>query len=491
MNDPVALLSSLPPEQVRIAIQAEQSRRSLEDFWKGAWPVHHPATDLIWNWHIPAICEHLQAVTSGDVRNLVINVPPGMGKSLGVSVYWPSWEWATNPHLQYIAVGAVQDVVLRDARRMHEIVDSEWYQESFMPQWGWDSSQDAKGNFYNSAGGFRLSKTTGQLIIGLRGDRIIIDDPLDASDAFSDKAKLEQVCQWIEDSLINRVNSPISPKVLIMQRLHERDPSNHFIEEYDPVVLVLPNEYDGQKHHTVVGHSDPREVEGELLFPALFGASETERKKRKRVSYACQYQQQPVPAEGIIFQEKFFKFWNPDHLPKFDLLVGSWDLNDLKRKKATRDTDYVCGQVWGAAGLDRYLLGQFREKVGLLDSQAKILAQHTRWPQISKILIEAKANGPSVIAALSAKPELARLIEGVNVQGESKVQRATACQPVLEEGHVYIPPPAKYKWVKELFIPEVCGFPNRRRDDQVDSMTMALIWLQSKRKRGLWSARAG
>jgi predicted phage terminase large subunit-like protein len=275
-----------------------------------------------------------------------------------------------------------------------------------------------------------------------------------------------------------------------MQRLHERDPSGHLISQLDPVHLCLPNEYDGDKHHTVVGYADPRDEVGELLCPAICDAEETEKRKHilGRVGYAGQYQQAPVPAEGIIFQEQFFQFWEAASLPRFDCVVGAWDLNDLKRKRATRDTDYVVGQVWGAKGPDRYLLGQFRKKIGLLETVDKIQEQKKRWPDIQRILIEAKANGPSVIAALTKRLPTG-LVEGIKVQGESKVQRAVACQPAVEGGNVFLPSPDKYPWVREKWIPEVCGFPNRRRDDQVDAMTMALIWFTSKTTAGLWFGR--
>ena len=499
--NPLAVLSQLGTEGVREAIYAERASRSLELFWKLVWPVHHPATELIWNWHIPAICDHIEAVDSGEIGDLVINVPPGMAKSLGVSVYAPAWKWTRAPHWQFIAVGAVSEVVLRDARRMHEVCDSKIYQQTFLPQWGWSKSKDAKGYFSNTAGGFRLSKTTGQLIIGIRGDWILIDDPLDASQAYADKARLEETNLWLDQSLSTRKNRPETSRILIMQRLHERDPSGHMLEQAGWTHLRLPNEYEGKKNRTWAGarllHEDPRTEAGELLFPALCSAEDTERAKDVlgRIGYAGQYQQDPLPADGVIFLEEWFKYWEEDKLPKFDLLIGSWDLNDLKTKKPTRDTDYVVGQMWGVAGLDRYLLAQYRGKIGQVESGRRILGQydHPNWKgKIHRILIEKAANGPSVIADLETMLP-ARIIEAVPVVGESKVQRAISCQRMVEEGHVFIPPPQGRPWVKHdpgAWIPEVCGFPNRRRDDQVDAMTQALNWLRVRRSR-FFSARVG
>jgi hypothetical protein len=111
--NPLAIFSQLGEAAAREMIYAERCRRSLQLFWRGVWPVHHPATDLVWNWHIPAICDHLEAVENEEIQDLVINVPPGMAKSLGVSVYYPAWKWTRDPHWQFIAVGAVSEVVLR------------------------------------------------------------------------------------------------------------------------------------------------------------------------------------------------------------------------------------------------------------------------------------------------------------------------------------------------------------------------------------------
>jgi hypothetical protein len=216
-----------------------------------------------------------------------------------------------------------------------------------------------------------MSKTTGQLIIGIRGDCILIDDPLDASQAYADKAALEETNQWVDQSLSSRKNRPTVPRILIMQRLHERDPSGHMLEQDGWVHLCLPNEYDGKRHHTVIGYEDPRTEEGELLFTELFGPEDTARAKDVlgRIGYAGQYQQDPLPADGVIFLEAWFQFWDPDELPKFDMLIGSWDLNDLEHnKKATKDTDYVVGQLWGAHGLDRYLIAQTRAKLNQIQS---------------------------------------------------------------------------------------------------------------------------
>jgi predicted phage terminase large subunit-like protein len=161
----------------------------------------------------------------------------------------------------------------------------------------------------------------------------------------------------------------------------------------------------------------------------------------------------------------------------------------LKRRRATKDTDFAVIQAWGVEGEDRYLLGRFRAKVNLAASVHAIEGMLAQWPGVRRALIELKANGPSAVGQLQAK--WGNLIEGVPVQGESKEQRAEACTPVVEGGHVYIPDATipGFKWADDEFLPEVTGFPHRRRDDHVDAMTMALIWLVKNRPRTAWIGR--
>jgi predicted phage terminase large subunit-like protein len=479
-------------EEVYAAIQGELCRRSLWEFVKGAWHVHHQHIPLVENWHMRVICEHLEAVSRGDIINLLINIQPGLAKSLLVSVYWPAWEMAKFPHYQYLCVGAVDAVVLRDARRMHEVIDSPWYQQAFIPQWGWSKTQDAKGYYTNTAGGARMSRTVNQTITGLRGNRRIVDDPIDAADAHLGRVKMEQTCDWLGRAFSNRKNSPDDPLVMIMQRLAELDPAAWMLEsEANVEHLMIPNEFDGETRYTSLGPYDPRGEVGDLVCPTLCDKQETDRLKRLlEDDYDGQYQQLPVPKSGVVFQEDHFDFWTDDTLPEFDRLVGSWDLNNLKRAMATKDTDPVAGHLWGAAGDDRYLLARYHGKIGLAATVEKIRRQVERWPDISKVLIEGKANGPSAVAMLSTDPGIARRLESIPVQGETKEQRALSALAGLR-GRIYLPDPNEYPWVRLNFLPEVLGFPRKRHDDDVDAMTQALIWLMVSNKGGLWSATAG
>ncbi len=494
-TNPLELFSRLGAERVREAIRAEQCTRSLWEFVRGAWHIHHPHIELVESRPIRIICEHLEAVTAREIRNLLLNIQPGFAKSLVVSVYWPAWEMIRWPHYQYLCVGALKDVVLRDAIRMHQVIDSPWYQRSFMPQWEWSAEQDAKGYYTNTVGGGRMSRSVGMQITGLRGNRRVVDDPIDAGDAKRDSARMEQTNDWLGAAFANRKSTKDDPMVMIMQRLHEIDPSWWMLEhESDVVHVVIPNEYDGERRYSVLGEYEWRTEIGELACEELCDDAETGRmKKALEDDYDGQYQQLPVPKVGQIFQLEYFQRWDPRVLPDFDTVISSWDLNNLKQKRATKDTDPVGGHTWARAGDDYYLLWRYNMKIGLADSVSAIQKNIADFSSggpafesldlnrgLMRVLIEGKANGPSAVAMLRSSPEIARLIESMPVQGEDKVQRARAHELKAKLGQIYLPPKSsRFGWVDAEFLPLVCGFPRKRHDEDVDAMAQALLWFDS------------
>lgn len=484
--------------------RAEQGRRSLETFvrgdgpWPGAFRHHHPRVPFQWNWHHRAICEHLEAVTRGEIQYLIINVPPGYMKSLLVSVYWPAWVWLQNSNRQFMACSSGDKVVYRDAGRHKEICEGEWYQKSFAPTWNFKTAHQTKGYFTNSDHGHRVSLTTGQSIVGLRADDRIVDDPLAPSDAFTDKAALAEHTIWFDTSFRTRRNSPTSPIVIIMQRLHERDLTGHLLGEGIWEHLCLPAEYDGQRRVTGIGWTDPRTEEGELLHPERDSKEQLaiQKKGMGERSYEGQYNQRPAPALGAIFKKGWFEYWTPDSIPRMDWVISSWDFTFGKE---TRDADYVCGQTWGVKGANRYLLGQVLRKMNLPEMIDAMEQNTFYWTRRLRMLyhdndfamrghvVELKAKGKKVVDALKGKiPGLV----GFNPQGSSKQERAYAITPQCEAGQVWIPHPETNQWIRDIWLPEILAFDSGSRDDQVDAMTQALIWI-SKNTGDVWIFSVG
>ena len=487
MSASAQALLSLNPNQLKSVLEAEIEARSLKAFVRGAWHIHHGEIPLDWNWHIDVICDHLVAVLPGRrIKRLIINVPPGFLKSLLVSVYWPAWLWVRYPKLQVLAASSANDVALRDAKRMHEIIGSEWFRR-FGLDYTFDRGQDAKGYFANTEGGYRISRSTGQKVIGFRGDLNLTDDPLDAKDAYGDKAELVAHVKWYQQSWRTRVNSPIrTPLVIIMQRLHEMDLSGVLLKQPGWQHLCIPNEYDGVRRRTILGEYDPRQTEGELLHPVFLDAETTENLKGELGSlvYSAQYQQNPKPAEGTIIHAEWIRYYDiiEEKPAEFDYIVHSWDTAQREMKWA----DWSVGQVWGVLGANRYLLDQVRAR---LDTPKLIKAIRTMceiYPVFKAVLVEGRNNGPEVVRAL--RSEIPGLI-AINPD-TSKEARLAACAPLFESGNILVPYPEQKPWGVGL-LDELLAFPASAYKDQVDALTQALNWIRENEVKEPWFSHAG
>lgn len=442
-----------------IELDQEIARRSLSEFCKMAWHVLEPATPIKWGWALDAMCEHLEAVHNGQIKRLLMNVPPGMMKSLLTGVFFPAWEWGAggNPSLRYLTTAHKEDLAIRDNLKCRRLISSDWYQERWSVELCGD--QNAKKKFENTATGFRESMAFRSLT-GSRGDRIIIDDPLSVDDAFSEAA-LSAAEQTFLEAVPSRVNNQDSAIIVIMQRLHERDTAGIILSRqlgYEH--LMLPMRFEPERRcATCIGFTDPRTEDGELLFPERFSEAQVSEMERTMGSFATagQLQQRPMPRGGGLFKSDWIQHW--DKLPeRFDAAVISWDMTF----KESATSDFVVGQVWGRKDGCFYLIDQFRGRWDFVKSLEQFVAAARKYPRITRKLIEDKANGPAIISALKRK------VTGIIpiTPKESKEARANAVTTLWEARNVYLPPPDRYPWVAQDFIPELLAFPSGAHDDQ-------------------------
>jgi predicted phage terminase large subunit-like protein len=473
-------LARLPtPDQ----IATERARRALGEFVVQAWPIVEPGTPFVGGWHIDAICEHLEAVSRGEITRLLINVPPRHGKSLLVSVFWPAWAWARGPELRWLFSSYAQSLSTRDSVRCRRLLESPWYRERWGDIFDLTGDQNVKNRFENNRTGVRIATSVGGSATGEGGDILVCDDPHKIEEAPSDLVR-ERVIAWWDATMCTRLNDPArGAMVVIMQRVHERDLAGHLLEQGGWTHLCLPAEYDPS--HPFCWPEDPRREPGELLCADRFGPDEVERLKRSLGSYgaAGQLQQRPSPVGGGIFQRSWWRYYDPEHpLPQLDEIVQSWDLSF----GASVGSDYVVGQVWGTAGADVYLLRELRERMTFTQTLSAV-REMTGWVDHRfprhrghAILVEQAANGAALVDVLAR--EIGSLIP-IRPEG-SKLSRAQAVSPQVEAGNVWLPghpnvdntgydcdrtPP----WVAG-FIEELATFPVGAFDDRVDSMTMAL-----------------
>jgi predicted phage terminase large subunit-like protein len=478
-------------------LKVERARRSLRTFIEVAWPVVETEA-FVSGWHVDAVAEHLEAVTRGDIRRLLITIPPRFGKSNLVSVFWPVWTWASRPEARWLYASYAESLAVRDAVKARRLIQSQWFQENWGSVFQLAGDANLKHRYENDHGGHRLAVGVAGSITGEGGDFIVCDDPHNVKEAESD-AMRQGVLSWFDTVLSTRANDPQRAGwVIILQRCHQDDLAGHVLEQGGWEHLNLPMEYESDRRcETCIGWRDPRASEGELLWPARFGLGEVADAKRVLGSYAysAQFQQRPSPAGGGIFQRHWWRYWRPAHLKlppvmvrmpdgslcaiaaiplpdRFDQVLQSWDC--AFKDKIT--SDYVVGQVWAALKADRFLLDQKRDRLNMPATKAAVTTMTEKWPAAATKLIEDAANGPAVIAEL--QHDIAGLI-AVSPQG-SKSARAQAASPQIESGNVYLPHPAIAPWVDAL-IEECAAFPNGRHDDQVDSMSQALNRLRKSR----------
>lgn len=463
-----------------------------------------PATEYVPGWHIDAISDHLEAVTRGWIRNLIINIPPRHMKSLQVAVLWPTWAWTWQPALRWLFSSYAEKLAIRDSVKSRRLINSPWYQARWGHVFRLTGDQNEKMRFENNKTGYRIATSVGGSATGEGGDVVVVDDPHKTQEAESETIR-EGVLQWWDETMSTRLNDPkTGAKVVVMQRVHEQDLTGHVLEKmgqggesYEH--LCLPAEYEPKVYVTSIGFSDPRTEYGELLWPERFDREAINNLKITLGSRAAagQLQQRPAPAEGDIFKKAWWRFWLPAGvnpppvrvkledgsyfecpqitLPALAEQIQSWDMTFSDTKQSA----FVVGQVWGRTGADKFLLDQVRDRLDFPRTLKTFQSLTTRHPAAGAKLVENKANGPAVIQTLRNK--ISGII-AINPQGD-KVARAHGVSPQVEAGNVYLPHPAIAPWVYD-FIERAAAFPNAAFKDEIDAMTQALARLMaSERKR--------
>ncbi len=493
------------PKVDRIELIRELVRRGgLHEFMRIFWYCveQAPFKD---NWHLGAICEHLDAVTNGEIKRLLINVPPATGKSLTCSVFWPTYLWAKDPTKRLICASYDQTLVQRQAQLHINLIGSEDYRAAY-PEVQLASRAPALRDFSTTRGGFRFSTSPEGKATGRHGHGAIIDDPMKPQDAILQrKAAFEKVDTWHDGTLPTRAVNPATFwEVLIMQRVHTNDLAGRCRAQGGWTELILPMRH-GRR---AMWARDPRKEQGELLWPERFPEEKVrELEITLKAEASAQLQQDPTPMSGGIIEEAWTRLeWI--EVPKKAIFVQSWDFSSKGAKQAHSK---VSGQLWCAArdvrevrelvcSLDDRLaklpgwtdsrllrLPERTELFLLIDavgghmnysrSKAKFLQtqESPLWKRARLKLIELKANGPALIEDLRGQ---VHGIVGVEPK-DSKEERLRVHSDTFEGNHVVFPPGKVGDEVRE----ELVKFPRFSWDDHVDTCTQALDRLTNRAMR--------
>lgn len=475
------------------------SQRSLATFTQRAWHVLEPNTVLKWNWHLDLICEHLEAVARGQIRRLIINIPPRNLKSTLVSVCWPAWCWIqeniegnplVGPSARFITTSYSQKLSTRHSVNCRNLVQSPWYGDGWGDRVQLSEDTNRQDEFSTTARGHRIATSMGGSATGSGGNCLIIDDPHDTTSAGSDLQRATDLEDYDLKFTSRLDDKKLGAIVIVMQRLHVADLTGHVMTK-DPggwVHVRLPAEAEGIEVPNPAKPSETIRVPeklvfpitrrwvqrspGDILHPDKEGPLELAQAKRDQGSmgYAGQYQQRPVSLEGGVFKRGWWKYMPLAAMTavKKDMEIQSWDFA-VKDKVGN---DFVVGLVVARRGADRYVLDMVRDRMDFPASCNALVMLTRKHRSTHKKVIEAKANGPAVIATL--KKVITGLVE-MEPQGD-KMQRANAIAPDVEAGNWHLPNDAH--WVSD-FVTELCAFPKGANDDIVDAFTQGAIVLRS------------
>ena len=444
----------------RIEAQADRvlCEHSFYEFIKAAWQyVDH--REFIDDWHIELIADHLQWSLEDGLKRLIINIPPGCAKSLLCSVLFPVWLWIKAPHLKLLTGSHTVNFAIRDTVKSRNLILSEWFQSNWGYLFRMASDQNQKTVYMNDKFGERRLFSTGAGVTGARGDFIIYDDPINATDIYS-ATKIEACNLFYSETLSSRSNDPKeSVVIVIMQRLHSNDLTGYLLDQggWDHLCLPMRFEPDSANQY------DPRIKEGEKLTK-LHDDESLERLERDLGIYATasQLQQKPSPREGGFIKLEWIKYYT--ELPEVKSYTWSWDT----AIKPGQHNDFSVGLLWAECHNGHYLVDMWRKKVEY--PELKIAVETNFQSQKSKeVLVEDKASGQQIVQDFRRTgllPVIA-MVPGKNM-GKSKEERVNIAAPLFEAGKLFLP--KDKPWIR-VVIDEIVNFPNAPHDDILDTIT--------------------
>lgn len=441
----------------------------------------------------------VKRVYDGEIKRLIISLPPQEGKSQRISRRTPLWWLNRNPDARIVIASYERGVARRWGRTIKNDIAQNGDKLGLRVR---DDTSAAHEWQLDGAEGGVYCVGIGGALTGRPADVMIVDDPHKGRKDADSAVQRETVWDWWTETARTRFGAN-TPVIVIMTRWHEDDLAGRLIE-HDKGAWTVVNIPAQATHRPEEGEVDPLGREPGAYLESTRGRHITRpigkcelhpvgiTRADGSVVECCDwddlkhdvggrgwealYQGNPTPSTGAIFKKKHLldalydaPMWteNPDgsmYAIGFDEVIASWDLTF----KDTEGSDYVCGQIWGRRGIHIYLLDQVYDRMDFVATCHAVRALAAKWPQASLKLVEDKANGPAVISQLRRKVPG---IVPVEPNG-SKPARAAAVSPFVEAGEVHLPAPELCPWSSSL-IAELTQFPQSPNDDRTDAFTQA------------------
>ena len=422
--------------------------------------IHHIWPGFIEGDHHRIIADKLTRVAKGELKRLIVNMPPRHTKSEFASIYFPSWVMGLKPDMKIMQTTHTADLSINFGRKVRNLMDSDEYSKIF-PKVSLASDSKSAGKWQTSQGGEYFAAGVGGAIAGRGADLLIIDDPHSEQDAMSINL-LDSCYEWYTSGPRQRLQ-PGGSIVIVMTRWNTADLTGRLLTRQTET------------------HSDQWEVvelpaifedSGNVLWPEFWKKEELDAVKASiPVSkWNAQYQQNPTSEEGAIIKREWWQLWEAEDPPACHYVIQSYDTAFSKKETA----DYSAITTWGV----------FSPQEGMGDAIILLDAQKGRWdfPELKAIaqeqyvefspdmvLIEAQASGTPLTHELRAMG-----IPVVNYRpsrGNDKMTRVHAASPVFEAGMVWAPD----RIFADEVIEECAAFPFAPHDDYVDTTTQAIL----------------
>ena len=441
-------------ERLSLLETQDKAKESFMEYIRYIWP------GFIEGDHHRLIAEKLTRVAKGELKRLIVNMPPRHTKSEFASIYFPSWAMGLKPDMKIMQTTHTADLSINFGRKVRNLMDSDEYSKIF-GEVSLASDSKSAGKWQTNKGGEYFAAGVGGAIAGRGADLLIIDDPHSEQDAMSINL-LDSCYEWYTSGPRQRLQ-PGGAIVIVMTRWNTADLTGRLL------------------YRQTESHSDQWEVvelpaifedSGNVLWPEFWKKEELESVKASiPVSkWNAQYQQNPTSEEGAIIKRDWWQLWEHDEPPSCHYVIQSYDTAFSKKETA----DYSAITTWGV----------FQPQEGMGDAIVLLDAQKGRWdfPELKAIaqeqyseyqpdmvLIEAQASGTPLTHELRAMG-----IPVVNYRpsrGNDKMSRVHAVSPVFEAGMVWAPD----RVFADEVIEECAAFPFAPHDDYVDTTTQAIL----------------
>ena len=431
---------------------SKKARDSFLTFVHTVWP------GFVEGEHHRRIGEKFEKVLSGEIKRLIVNMPPRHTKSEFASFLFPAWLMGHKPMTKIIQTTHTAELSYRFGRKVRNMMDGTEYKSVF-PEVKLSQDSKAAGRWETNFGGEYFGAGVGGAITGRGADLLIIDDPHSEQDALSQTA-MDNAWEWYTSGPRQRLQ-PGGSIVCVMTRWSEKDLTGNLMRAMSE---VKADQWDVIEFPAIMPNDQP-------VWPEYWKMSELESVKASlsEQKWQAQWQQNPTGEEGAIIKREWWREWDKEEKPLLQHIIQSYDTAFTKKESS----DYSAISTWGVFYPDEItpniiLLDCIKERFEFPELKRVAMEQYKYWEPES-VIIEAKASGLPLIQEL--RQVGIPVINFTPSRGNDKLSRVHAVAPVFESGAVWAP---KKRWAEEM-IEECAMFPHAEHDDLVDSMSQALL----------------